>query len=107
TALAAFAKTGIEPLRRDTNSEFARRQIEALRCTACHSLDDQKNLLDLLHSDSAALVEHVEGLHERVDQSRPLLTYTGEMLYSSYIEQMLQGTADPRPRPWLGTRMPA
>ncbi len=106
-ALAAFSKTGIEPLTRHTGSEFARRQIEALRCTACHTLDDQKNLLDLLHGDSKALAEHIEGLHERVDQTRPQLTYTGEMLYSSFIEAMLQGTADPRPRPWLGTRMPA
>jgi hypothetical protein len=49
----------------------------------------------------------VKALSERVDQSRPSLTFTGEMLFSSYIESMLAGTAKPRPRPWLGTRMPA
>ena len=29
------------------------------------------------------------------------------MLFTSYIESMLAGNAEPRPRPWLGTRMPA
>jgi mono/diheme cytochrome c family protein len=29
------------------------------------------------------------------------------MLFSTYIESMLAGTVEERPRPWLGTRMPA
>lgn len=106
-ALAAFGKSGGDSLKRDTPAEFARRQIESMRCVGCHSIDDRQSLLASTHDETKFLTEHVEGLHERVDQTRPQLTFMGEMLYTSYIEKMLDGTADPRPRPWLGTRMPA
>jgi len=106
-ALAAFSKTGVESLGRDDPAEYARRKIEALRCTSCHTLDDQRALVDLVGADTRALIAHIEGYDERVDQSRPHLTFTGEMLYSSYSEKMIAGTAEPRPRPWLGMRMPA
>lgn len=106
-ALAEFSKTGIEPLKRHTPAEYAHRQIESLRCTSCHSLDEQRALLDLVQGDTRSLVDHIAGFDERLDQTRPHLTFTGEMLYSSYIEKMLAGTAEPRPRPWLGMRMPA
>ena len=105
-ALVAFAKNGAASLNRDTSSEYALRQITALRCTACHSLDKQPALLTSIHSETAPLVSHLPKLHERVDQSRPPLTFTGEMLYTTAIEEMLTGAANPRPRPWLGMRMP-
>ena len=54
-----------------------------------------------------SLTANAKGLHERLDQSRPQLTFIGEMLYTTYIEAMLTGTESQRPRPWLGTRMPA
>lgn len=106
-ALAAFGKTGGDSLKRDTPAEFARRRIESMRCIGCHAMDDRQPLLSATHEESRKLTEHVQGLHERVDQTRPQLTFIGEMLFTSYIEKMLTGTADPRPRPWLGTRMPA
>lgn len=106
-ALAAFGKTGGDSLKRDTPAEFARRQMESMRCIGCHSIDDRQSLLSSTHEESRKLTEHMEGLHERVDQTRPQLTFIGEMLFTSYMEKMLGGTADPRPRPWLGTRMPA
>lgn len=106
-ALVAFGKTGGDSLKRDTQSEFARRQIESMRCIGCHSIDDHQSLLSSTHEESKKLTEHIEGLHERVDQTRPQLTFIGEMLYTSYIEKMLDGTMEQRPRPWLGTRMPA
>lgn len=106
-ALVEFSKTGTDSLRRDDPAEHARRKIEALRCTSCHALDDQRALVDLVGGDTRALIAHIEGYEERVDQTRPRLTFTGEMLYSSYIESMLAGTVEPRPRPWLGMRMPA
>ena len=105
--LIAFSKTGSEPLKRDSQAEFASRQIEAKRCTSCHALDDKAPLLNSLHGTTARFAEHVHDLDERVDQTRPQLTFIGEMLYTTYIEAMLKGTAEPRPRPWLGTRMPA
>ena len=106
-ALLAFSKAGHGSLMKDSPAEFAERQIDAKRCTACHAMDDKSALLSSLHGGTAGLAAHVEGLNERVDQSRPQLTFVGEMLYTSYIEAMLAGTAEPRPRPWLGTRMPS
>jgi mono/diheme cytochrome c family protein len=105
--LLAFSKEGSSSLKKDSSAEFAERQVSSKRCTACHAMDDQSALLDSVHGTTAGLAAHVEGLSERVDQSRPQLTFIGEMLYTSYIEKMLAGTAEPRPRPWLGTRMPA
>lgn len=105
--LVEFSKIGIAPLKRDSAAEFASRQMEAKRCTACHALDDESPLLNSLHGTTAPLAAHVHDLDERVDQTRPQLTFIGEMLYTTYIESMLKGTAEPRPRPWLGTRMPA
>lgn len=106
-SLVAFGKTGADSLRRDTPAEFARRQIKSQRCLGCHAIDSQQSLLNSVHEESKSLADHLERLHERVDQSRPQLTFMGEMLFSTYIESMLSGTADPRPRPWLGMRMPA
>ena len=106
-SLVAFSKTGTDSLKRDNSSEFASRQLEAKRCTACHALDDESPLLNSVHGTTAKFVAHVHDLDERVNQTRPQLTFIGEMLYTSYIESMLKGTAEPRPRPWLGTRMPA
>ncbi len=106
-ALLAFSKTGLESLKKDSSAEFAERQVTSKRCTACHAMDGNASGLESLHSSTAALAAHEKALNERVDQSRPPLTFVGEMLFSSYIESMLAGTAKPRPRPWLGTRMPA
>ena len=105
--LLAFSKAGPDSLKKDSSAEFAERQVDAKRCTACHAMDEESSLLSSRHSTTAGLASHVEGLNERVDQTRPQLTFVGEMLYTSYIEKMLAGTADPRARPWLGTRMPA
>lgn len=107
TALVAFGKSGGDSLKRDTPAEFARRQIESMRCIGCHTIDSQQSLLSSVHEETKGLTTHVEGLHERVDQTRPQLTFMGEMLYTTYMESILSGTAEPRPRPWLGTRMPA
>lgn len=109
-ALIAFSKDGKrgrESLKKDTSAEFAERQMDAKRCMACHAIDDESSLWTGLEMSTAELAAHVEGLEERVDQTRPQLTFIGEMLYTSYIEAMLAGTAEPGPRPWLGARMPA
>ena len=105
--LLAFSKAGADSLKKDSAAEFAERQVSSKRCTGCHSMDGYASGLDSLHATTAGLAAHVKGLNERVNQSRPPLTFLGEMLFSSYIESMLAGTTEPRPRPWLGTRMPA
>lgn len=106
-ALVAFSKTGGDSVGRDSPTEYVTRQIDALRCTACHGIDDKIALLSNVHSETTGLISHLPHLEERVDQSRPQLTYTGEMLYTTAIESMISGTADPRPRPWLAMRMPS
>jgi cytochrome c2 len=91
----------------DTVAAYATRQVEALNCTSCHSYNGKSALLTQTHVQSKSLVAHLEGEDERLIQSRPPLTHMGAMLHSSYLGQMLLGTADPRPRPWLDMRMPA
>lgn len=105
-ALAVFGKTGGSSLARDSAAEYVTRQTEALGCTSCHAIDGRESLLAGVHPESKPLVAHLPKFDERVDQSRPHLTFTGEMLYTSAIEAMIAGTAEPRPRPWLGMRMP-
>lgn len=106
-ALLAFSKMGQDSLKTTSSAEFAERQMKAKRCTSCHSLDEEPSLLSSVHGSTVKLAEHIKGLDERVDQTRPQLTFIGEMLYTSYIEEVLAGTLKERARPWLGTRMPA
>ncbi len=106
-ALLAFSKSNPDSLKKDSSAEFAKRQIHAKRCVACHSQDDEVSLLSSLHITTEGLAAHVEELKHRVDQSRPPLTYMGEMLYTDYLQSMLSGEVKDRPRPWLGARMPA
>jgi cytochrome c2 len=106
-ALVVFSKTGPESLTRENSAEYATRQLTALRCTSCHAIDDHSALLASVHSSTEPLTAHLKHLHERLDQSRPSLTFTGEMLYTQAIEDMLSGSVDSKPRPWLAMRMPA
>ena len=106
-ALIAFSKKGTAPLSRHVPAEYAAAKVKALRCTSCHGMDGKPSLLDATHVETNPLVAHVHGENEKLDQSRPHLTYIGEMLYSSYMEKMINGAATPRPRPWLDMRMPA
>lgn len=106
-ALIAFAKTGGDSLNRDTAAEYTTRQLTNLRCTSCHAIDSNQPLLNGFHSETAGLAAHIKSLHERVDQTRPQLTFTGEMLYTTAIESMIAGTEKTRPRPWLAMRMPS
>ena len=107
SALVAFSKKGTAPLTRHVPSEYAAAKVKALRCNSCHGMDGKASLLDAVHVETKPLVAHVEGENEKLDQSRPHLTYIGEMLYSSYMEAIINGAASPRPRPWLDMRMPA
>ncbi|BCX48642.1 hypothetical protein HAHE_25500 [Haloferula helveola] len=107
SALAAFSKTGAEPLKRHVPAEYASAKLESLRCTSCHDIDEVRSLLATTHIETKDLVAHIPGENEKLDQSRPHLTFIGEMLHASYLESMIDGKASPRPRPWLDMRMPA
>lgn len=106
-ALVAFSKKGPDSLQRHVPAEYAAYKLKALRCTSCHAIDGKPSLLDSVHVETKPLVAHVKGENEKLDQTRPQLTYIGEMLHSAYIESMIAGKETPRPRPWLDMRMPA
>ncbi len=95
----------ISHLKFDTASAYATRQIEALRCNSCHQHDDKASLLSSVHTDSKALIAHIKGHAEKMEQTRPPLTHMGAMLHSSYSSDILKGKT--RARPWLDMRMPA
>lgn len=87
--------------------DFADRLQIQHNCTACHKKDDQASKLDSLHQQSAHLSEGIQlPDRQKVDQSRPQLTFIGEMLHTDYITKMLDGSVK-SPRPWLTMRMPA
>lgn len=91
-----------------SSHDYSERQFTALNCASCHSRDDQPSLLASLHSKSEYLTKGIpQDANHKVDQSRPHMTYIGEMLHTDYLQGMLDGTVSPRPRPWLAMRMPA
>jgi len=106
-SLVAFSKKGTAPLTRHVPAEYAAAKVKALRCTSCHGMDGTPSLLDSVHLETKGLVAHVHAENEKLDQSRPHLTFIGEMLHSSYLESMINGDVKPKPRPWLDMRMPA
>lgn len=106
-ALIAFSKKGSAPLTRHVPAESTLAKLESLRCTSCHSMDGKSSLLDSVHLETKSLVAHVQGEQDKVDQSRPHLTFAGEMLHASYLENIINGALPTKPRPWLDMRMPA
>jgi mono/diheme cytochrome c family protein len=107
-ALVAFSKKGTAPLTRNVPAEAAAAKLKSLHCTSCHGMDGHASLLETTHVESKSLVAHVAGENEKLEQSRPHLTYIGEMLHASYMESIINGQpTGGRPRPWLDMRMPA
>ncbi len=107
--LIAFVKKdqAAQSLTRPVPAEYASAKLQTLRCTNCHSMDGKPSLLDSVHLETKDLVAHIAGEHDKLDQSRPQLTYIGEMLHSSYMESMIGGKVAAKPRTWLDMRMPA
>ena len=104
-ALEALRSQHLDSLTKDTPASLAERQLRSLRCTACHTQDDVPALLGSRHSQSAFLAAHLKR-EEKIDQSLPALTHTGEMLLTNALSAALSGKSEPRPRPWLDARMP-
>ncbi|MFO0980265.1 MAG: hypothetical protein U1E76_00740 [Planctomycetota bacterium] len=91
-ALRAFCRGGFESLERHDAAEFAERAMHELRCLNCHSRD-----------------QHHTEWHggEPTGNGPPNLTWAGEKLQASFVENILAGTLDFKPRPWLAARMPS
>lgn len=106
-ALIAFSKTGTQSLGHNDKSEAAERKFHSLRCDACHQRDGLPALLDSTHGETAKLTAHIAGANERLDQSRPHMTFIGEMLQTTYTQSVIAGSLGYKTRPWLEMRMPA
>jgi len=104
---AALTPKVVPEIKFDTVASYAARQVESLRCVSCHAHDGKASLLTSVHGETKSLIAHIKGHDEKLDQSRPPLTHMGAMLNTPFLESMLNGTANPRPRPWLDMRMPA
>ena len=113
-ALASFLNGHLPSLKRSVPSAFAMRQIENLRCVACHKFDgelsdwtrikDNNTDLNNLHELAAAM------RHDNVGdkQDIPSMTWFGEKFRPSWMKQFITGTSETRkPRPGLLARMPA
>src|SRR5439155_11009128 len=69
-ALAAFAKTDLSSLKRESPVEFAEREIKTLRCTACHARDSQPDLWSSVSSEAPQVeTPPAEGEQISVDQT--------------------------------------
>jgi cytochrome c2 len=115
-ALAAFldarSSAGEEPA-----AEFAAREVEALRCGACHARDGGPDGLSGLADELKALGTDLppaaaapggEGPDGKtLDQTRPDLTWTGEKLRPEWMAGFVAGRNREPIRPWLHARMPA
>lgn len=117
-SLQAFARVGWPSLQRHSPVEFARRQIEALRCTACHVQDGELDVWSKLTGGTNPLAmvldppanpapPALDGEEKTIDQSRPHLTWVGEKLRPEWMARFLAGEITDTIRPWLLSRMPA
>lgn len=126
--LGAGLETAVESLGRRCLPEFAEREIDSLRCTACHERDgridtwsnltaspgDQETGASASQESPADIARRLAGSGARpgdekpveLDQSRPPLTWAGEKLRTEWLETVLAGRADHVTRPWLRARMP-
>jgi len=115
-ALAAFGTTGLSSLSNESTIETAQRQIAILNCNACHTRDKQSDTWSSLAKEIEAIKASlpppasVNDQNEpkfSPDQSRPLLTWTGEKLKPEWMEKFIAGQISDKPRPWLEARMPS
>jgi mono/diheme cytochrome c family protein len=107
-AIKAFAKTDWSALSRESSAEFSQRQIRLLNCTACHIRDVQEDMWSKLAPEIIAMQQDLPPEPPPpVEQSRPLLTWTGEKLHTEWMAKFIAGQIEYKPRPWLRSRMPA
>ena len=112
-SLKAFAATEWKrSLDRDPLPEAVSRQMTALRCYACHSIDSTDNVWANLDTEISAIEQNLPPrpaaeTDPTGDQSRPPLTWTGEKLRPSWTEAFLAGRIPYKPRTWVFARMPS
>ncbi len=98
-ALHAFLSTAESKQALLTNAEVAERQIQRLRCTACHHRDTIISPRGEIISE-----ESDRGLPP---EALPNLTFAGEKLHEQAIADIVGGKVKEPQRTWLKARMPA
>jgi mono/diheme cytochrome c family protein len=113
-AVAAFLATDRASLTREALPEFAERQIQTLRCFACHRRDDVLEAWEEVKSEAAAFQapkKEDDGEFATIAPAEPWfpsLTWVGEKLKPEWGVAFLKGEIKERPRPFLkNLRMPA
>ena len=91
-ALQSFLESDGKSLSRHNSTEFAQRQVDTLKCTHCHSRDDQASHWISPHNDPKDLP--------------PPISFIGEKLHKQALHDLLSGKAE-KARPWMKARMPA
>ncbi|NQZ59860.1 MAG: c-type cytochrome, partial [Lentisphaeraceae bacterium] len=104
STIEKFVRHELPSLQQHSVIEFSQRQTRQLNCNACHQADGISSTLEKYHHESKDLKVHA-GSH--FSQDRPLFTWMGEKLQSKYLQDIIGGKLNIRPRPWLATRMPA
>jgi len=98
-AIAAYLKSDLSSLARQTPAEFSRRQFDVIGCNACHSRDDADADLPYVLLDYGELGHPAEPV--------PDLTWAGEKLRPDWTKKLFLGEIPYRPRPHFKIRMPA
>lgn len=113
-AIVSFLETDRASLNSEAAPEFAERQIETMRCLACHARDGNESLLAQgLDAESQALHARFPnppaGEHELLaaDQRPPMLTWAGEKLRPEWMGKFIGGQVPYKPRYYLRARMPS
>ncbi len=82
-----------------STGEAARRLMKSMHCQACHDRDGVKSArMQIIAEESDT------GF---APESLPALTWTGERIYTDWMEDFIAGRVKEKPREWLKTRMPA
>jgi cbb3-type cytochrome oxidase cytochrome c subunit len=102
-ALRAFLPHAQEAPFRRAPADFAARQVESLRCTACHALDGAPSTWARIARTPGGGPPPPE--EDPVAQGVPALTWLGGKLRPGWMERFITGR-EPSPRPWLAARMP-
>ncbi len=105
-ALRTFLRSErADSLSRSVPAEFAARQMERLRCNACHRRDGSSSVWSRLPDEQTEVSLDQEKTHG-VKQLRPPLTWAGDMLQFNWLKDTVTGSLQQKTRPWLAARMP-
>lgn len=83
---------------RNFGTDSHSRLVASLRCHACHAQDRVRPVWP------EVVAEEGSG---KPTEPVPQLTWVGEKLQGPWIEKLLRGEVQKKPRPWLTARMPA